>query len=116
MILDSSNPGYVLQASSATATPLFGICQEGQWRPPWAPLQDGFAAIQGINILIFGEREEVKLQIGGTVTVGDLLTSDANGRGITTATTGNLVIAQALMSGVNLDYIQVRVLEGYAHA
>jgi hypothetical protein len=110
VILDSTNAGYGLQASSATTTPLFGICYQNQWRTPWAPLQDGFAAIQGINIGIFEEAEICRLQIGGTVTTGDMLTSDANGRGITTTTSGNYTIAQAMESGVNLDYILVRVL------
>lgn len=116
VILDSANPGKVLQASSATATPLFGISEPAQRNMPWniggVAVQDGFAAIAGETLWIYGDNDpgEVWLQIGGTVTAGDLLTSDANGRGITTTTPDNYIIAEALLGGVNLDFIPVRVL------
>jgi hypothetical protein len=111
VILDSTAPGRGILASSATATVLWGISQEGQWRTAWAALQDGFCAIKGSNFNVFINPDtQCLLKIGGTVTAGDYLTSDANGLGITTTTTGNWVIAQALASGVANDLITVKLV------
>jgi len=55
------------------------------------------------------------LKLGGTVTRGDLLTSDASGQGITAApTAGNNARfgAVALVSGVSGDIIPVKVTLG----
>lgn len=55
------------------------------------------------------------LQLGGTVTRGDLLTSDANGQGVTAAPaagTNNRVIGSALVSGVSGDIIPVLLSVG----
>src|SRR5512133_80103 len=55
------------------------------------------------------------LQLGGTVTRGDLLTSDATGQGVTAAPaagTNNRVIGVALVSGVSGDIIPVLLSAG----
>lgn len=55
------------------------------------------------------------VQLGGTVTRGDLLTSDANGQGVTAAPaagTNNRVIGSALVSGVSGDIIPVLLSPG----
>ena len=57
----------------------------------------------------------VELQLGGTVTRGDLLTSDASGQGTTAAPaagTNNRVIGVALVSGVSGDIIPVLLSPG----
>lgn len=46
-----------------------------------------------------------KVRLGGTVAVGDWLTSDANGKAITTTTTGNRVIGYAEQAGVADDIV-----------
>jgi hypothetical protein len=46
-----------------------------------------------------------KVKLGGTVTPGDWLTSDANGKAIATTTAGNAVIGQAEHGGVLDDEI-----------
>lgn len=51
-----------------------------------------------------------KVIIGGTVTIGDDLTSDSNGAAITTTTTGHQVIGVAQESGVSgqvIEYLPV---------
>lgn len=45
------------------------------------------------------------VKLGGTVAVGDLLTSDANGQAIATTTTGNAYIGRAAKAGVSGDEI-----------
>lgn len=54
-----------------------------------------------------------RMLIGGTVTRGDSLTCDANGKGLTAAPaagTNNWVIGRALASGVNGDIIPVFIM------
>ena len=46
-----------------------------------------------------------KVKLGGTVAVGDALTSDANGKAIATTTIGNRVIGFAEVAGVLDDEI-----------
>ena len=68
-----------------------------------------------------GERVDVvhegiaDLKLGGTVTRGDLLTSDASGQGVTAAPaagTNNRVVGVALVSGVSGDIIPVLIQPG----
>jgi len=49
----------------------------------------------------------VKVRAGGTVAVGDRLTSDTTGRSITTTTAANEVIGFALEAGAVNDFIEV---------
>lgn len=46
-----------------------------------------------------------KVRLGGTVAVGDALTSDANGKAIATTTTGNRIIGFAEVAGVADDIV-----------
>jgi hypothetical protein len=120
VILDSSNPGQVLLASSATATPFWGVSAPPQRNIPWniggVAVQDGYAAVAGETIWIYGDNDpgEIWLKLGGTVTAGDTLTSDGSGLGITTTTTLNYVIGQALIGGVSGDLIPIRLYSGGA--
>lgn len=57
-----------------------------------------------------GEFGEVRL--GGTVTRGAWLTSNASARAIATTTAGNQVIGRAEQSGVDGDVIRYRVAPG----
>lgn len=52
-----------------------------------------------------------ELELGGTVTRGDFLTSDANGMGVAAAT-GNRIGARAEVSGVAGDIIPVKLVDG----
>ncbi len=69
--------------------------------------QVGFAANDTSEYVALGE---AKLKLGGTVALGDPLTSDASGQGITTSTAGNRVGAIALQAGVIGDVIAVQVI------
>lgn len=54
--------------------------------------------------------DTAKLKIGGTVTVGAKLQSDANARGIVTTAAGQIYGAKALQAGVIDDIINVEVV------
>lgn len=86
----------VLQAA-AVSDKLFGVTGPS------------FAIASGESVDIIHEGI-VELQLGGTVTRGDQLTSDASGQGTTAAPaagTNNRVIGIALVSGVSGDIIPV---------
>lgn len=53
------------------------------------------------------------LKLGGTVAVGDFLTSDASAQGIATTTDTNEYGAKALANGVIGDEIPVQVITGF---
>jgi hypothetical protein len=71
--------------------------------------QAGGALGDQTDYIVSGEAE---LQLGGAVTRGDRLTSDANGKGVTTVTAGDILGAIALANGVADDIIPVIVIYG----
>ncbi|TAD90954.1 MAG: DUF2190 domain-containing protein [Alphaproteobacteria bacterium] len=92
-----SSDREVVQAA-ATSDPIIGVCLN----------ETGAVAGEVVNVLMIGW-EPVKL--GGTVTRGQLLTSDASGRAIAAAATNRVVgIAQA--SGVADDEIDILLSPG----
>lgn len=84
---DSTYGRSVILASSATDD-LFGVLNN-------QPKTGETADVCGRNA-----NGTFKVILGGTVTILDRLTSDANGKAITTTTTGNQVIGIAQESGV----------------
>ena len=59
----------------------------------------------GINCLVYN-RGTFPVKLGGTVAIGDLLTSDANGKWVVTTTGGDIVAARATQAGVADDVIE----------
>jgi len=53
-----------------------------------------------------------RLKLGGTVSVGSWIKSDANGAGVATTTDKEVYNAQALSDGVSGDIIAVKVVTG----
>lgn len=68
-------------------------------------LSDDAADAEGVMVWAGGAP---KVKLGGTVAIGDWLTSDANGKAIATTSAGNECIGQALEAGVENDVIQFR--------
>src|SRR5262245_23824674 len=94
----------VLQA--AAGNQLFGISKPRVRNAPLAPLDDGFAAIAGENLMIYTfPDKDVLLELGGTVAVGDRLKSDVNGCGVVTTSTGDEIGARAEQAGAIGDLI-----------
>lgn len=102
----------VTQASAAT-TRLYGISGMGTRNTPLSPLDDGYHAIADENCMIYGPPEkDVILELGGTVTAGASLTSDASGKGVATTAGTDFVGAVAMEAGVSGDLIRVQVVAG----
>jgi hypothetical protein len=117
VILDTGNVGQVALATGTTV-PLYGISGSSVRFAPLAPLDDGYHAIAGQDCVVFGTNDATtpmpNLQLGGTVTIGQLLTSDGSGHGIAaTVDTGQYVGARAEASGVSGQYIPVTVFPSY---
>lgn len=97
--IDTTGDGLAIQAAAATDLTV-GVSQVGMKRAPGLPGSDNTIAAQaGDMIQVYSIGDVCLLTFGGTVTRGDLLTSNASGQGITTTTTGNWCGARALQSG-----------------
>lgn len=111
--LSTAADNTVLVSAGATTVNI-GVSQQGSRRPPGTGDDDGYAAIAGENIGIYGPGSGVALvEIGGTVTRGDALTSDSNGRAITTTTEGDVIVGWSVQSGVIYDLIDFIVQPCY---
>jgi hypothetical protein len=109
----TSADGKVVQAAAATDK-LYGISHQGTRRAPFGGLDDGYAAIAGENLCVYGlGAKDVLLEIGaGGCAQGDRLTSDVDGKGIKTITDHNEYGAIAQVAGVAGDLIYVEVMSG----
>lgn len=88
---------------------VFGISQKAPRKFALAGFDDGFCAIAGemLNIIGPGDDEGL-LTLGADVTAGNLLKSDASGFGIPATTNGDLIGAQAIVSGKSGEKIRVK--------
>lgn len=98
----------VLQSALATS-PNIGIAQKGTRRAPGTGDDDGFCAVAGDNVQIWGPSCMGEGELGGTVTRGDRVTSDGNGRLVTTTTIGDQVVGWCLQSGALSDMVMILV-------
>ena len=97
-----------LESASNTSANI-GIAQQGTRRAPGTADDDGFAAIAGENIMVFGAGSIAPAQYGATVTRGDKVTSDGNGLLLTTTTTADVVVGWAFQSGAVGDIVAIIV-------
>lgn len=105
--LSTTAEGQALQCGAGEA--IFGISQASTRRAALTGWDDGFAAIAGENINIIGPGDdEGLLELGGTVTVGDYIKSDASGKGVNAGTDKDKAGAQALQSGTSGKLIKVK--------
>lgn len=95
--------------ATGTTVPIWGISARGVRNAPLALLDDGYLAILNQAFACFGPGDGAcRLIAGGTVSAGQLLTSDSTGRGIAaTAGSSQYVGAVALINGVVGDEIEV---------
>ncbi len=87
-----------------------GISQPGTRRAPYASLNDGYAAIQGEELLVYGIGEICPLIIGAAVVRGDRLKSDANGNGTPAGTSDNAYAIATVSCSVVGATIPVQVI------
>lgn len=97
-----------LQAAASSDKPA-GISQRGTRLTPFSGLDDGNAATAGDSLQVFQDAERAMLELGtGGVAAGDLITSDASGKGVT-ASAGNYIAAVAIEAGVAGNIVEVMV-------
>lgn len=110
-LIQTTSADNKVQIAAAATSPIVGISGPGTRNPPYSSLDDGYHAIAGENVQILRPPlKEAALRLGGTVTAGDLLTSDGSGYGIT-ATTGQYVGARAIQSGVSGQIVTVQPID-----
>lgn len=114
--LDTTATGRVVQAGAGEK--IWGVSQKGTRLPPLSDgiisLDDGYAAIAGESLNIFGPGEggmEVLVMCGTVaVTAGDRLKSGTDGEAITTVTDTQEVGAIALRSAVSGELVPVQLI------
>lgn len=105
--LSTTLDGKCTQAG--TGEKIFGISQQGSRNTPYGALDDGFAAIAGENVQIYGPGDDgAVLELGGTVAAFDRLKSDTNGKGVVTVTNLDEYGAIALVAGTSGQLIPVQ--------
>lgn len=103
----------VLQAGANE--PIKGISQAGTNTAPIPGVTSDKAAVSGGQLRVHSPPETCLLELGGTVAAGDLLKSDADGKGVAIATSGTTPQrygARAQQAGVSGVKIQVEVVIG----
>ena len=101
-----ANDNAVVQAGAGDKC--VGISQQGMKRMPGLPGSDTtIAAESGDTLRVYGLGDDCLLQLGGTVTRGDFLKSDASGYGVT-GSSGDECGAEALEAGIS--GVRIRVL------
>jgi len=105
----SSGEPIVNQAGSNVL--VWGISQPStRYIGGFGSLDDGYCAIAGETLNVYGEGcDEAQLEIAGTITAGDPIKSDTNGKGVKADTDKDHVGAIAIESGVSGDVIRVKV-------
>ncbi len=102
--------GDNLVALASTGEQIYGISQMGTRRTPYASLDDGYAAIAGEDLEIFGIGEVCPLELVATVTAGARLKSDSAGKGLPVTSNNDEYGAIALVAGVSGQLIMVQVV------
>jgi hypothetical protein len=111
--------GYAVQQSVVSSLPI-GIAQEGARYAPtdentaltYAGAYTGVAGYTGDPIKVYTIGDICLLSLGTTVTPGQLLGPDANGKGIVISTANIAYGATAIEGGSSGDLIRVQVNAG----
>lgn len=120
------SPSRFLVVATATAFPfgvtqatgdavaIVGISQSGTRNAGGTAADDGFAAIAGGQLTVFDDpyEDQPLLLLGLPVTQGQLLTSDALGRGVPVTATGQWIGARATQSQASGTLARVQPLFG----
>jgi hypothetical protein len=111
-----ANPGFIKTFTADTAIAAYRIVKHGTTGDTYASqataVTEGLIGVNGSLAAAIGARCDIildhtaEVEYGGTVTRGDWLTTDANGKAVTAAPAAgvnNNVIGRALASGVSGD-------------
>lgn len=92
--IDSSvTPPRIIQASANTDD-IIGVSQIGTHNAPITGLNDGYAAIAGMNCKVWIVGDRAQVEAGAAFNAGAELTADSQGRAVS-ASTGNKVVGYA---------------------
>jgi hypothetical protein len=103
-----SGTDYKVFQSTASDNPL-GISQMAL-----QTYDSSYAATDGHSIRVYGPGEVGLLELGGTVSAGDYVAPDANGKGVAaslTATARDDIGGFALRSGLSGEFVPVQVVK-----
>lgn len=90
---------------------VYGISDPGTRNLALSGWDDGNAAIVGEQILVYGPGDDgARLELGGTVTAGQLIKSGAAGVGVAATADQDRAGARAKIGGVSGDVIPVELL------
>jgi hypothetical protein len=104
----SSGESVITQCSASSDQP-WGISQRSTRRMALSGWDDGYAAVSGDDINVFGPGDdECMLELSGTVATGGNIESDANGCGQAATGDKDKVGAIALEDGVSGQLIRVK--------
>ena len=105
----SESSGEPVVAHSAAGENPWGISPKGTRRMALSGWDDGYAAIAGETMAVFGPGDdEALLEIGGTITSGMEIKATTDGKGIEADTDKDPVGAIALEGGASGDLIKVK--------
>lgn len=107
-VMLSTSADYTGIQATAAATPVLGVSGPGIRTAPGLD-SETYHAAAGEQIELFTHGQKAVVACGGTVTRGDFLTSDANGKAVT-ITAGQVAHAMAMESGVSGVDIQVLLI------
>lgn len=98
-ITQSSSAPFTVTQATADATIIVGISAEGTSVVPIDGYTDAssvYAATAGLPVPYWGEHDECLLEVAEACDPGDLLSPDANGKGVVSSTAGAPIGARAL--------------------
>lgn len=99
----------VTQAGANAA--VWGISDKYTRNAPLDGLDSAYAAIDGDMVNVIGPGDdEALLELGGTVSVGQRIKSDADGKGVAATANLDCVGAICLQAGVSGDLVKVKPL------
>jgi hypothetical protein len=106
--MDTSNDNQVVQATANSI--VIGIAQEGQKGAPGVAGSDTtIAAVNGDPIEVIAAVNVALVEVGSTVTRGDRLEADANGRLITSVTSGQRNIAGIALESGSASGVRIKM-------
>lgn len=107
LMSESSGEPVVTQATANAV--IYGISPKSTRRMALSGWDDGFAAIAGETMAVFGPGDdEALLEISEAVTAGQLLQATTDGVGAVASSNNDNVGAVALEGGASGDYIKVK--------
>lgn len=111
--VELQNASGIAKAIEANANErVAGISQDGTNTAPIPGITSTNAAESGQTLQLHIEGEECLLELGGTVTAGAFVKSDADGKGVVALTTGTVlqeIGAVALDNGSSGEKIRVKI-------